>query len=111
MLNKHFGETNLHLAIILVSFYIKMKISDYYILTFAALSFIILAGAWLTDNQFRNDIFLLLFVPEKFFLKLSFDFHHVSVESFGVPVLSSWQHSFLQEETQLNLTNILFKCI
>ena len=83
MLNKHFGETNLHLARILVSFYIKMKISDYYILIFAALSFIILAGAWLTDNQFRNDIFLLLFVPEKFFLKLSFDFHHVSVESFG----------------------------
>ena len=83
MLNKHFGETNLHLAIILVSFYIKMKISDYYILTFAALSFIILAGAWLTDNQFRNDIFLLLFVPEKIFLKLCFDFHHVSVESFG----------------------------
>lgn len=27
------------------------------------------------------------------------------------PVLSLWQHSFLQEETQLNLTNILFKYI
>ena len=83
MLNKHFGETNLHLAIILVSFYIEMKISDYYILIFAALSFIILAGVWSTDNQFRNDIFLLLFVPENFFLKPSFDFHHDSVESFG----------------------------
>lgn len=72
MLNKHFGETNLHLARILVSFYIKMKISDYYILIFAALSFIILAGAWSTDNQFRNDIFLLLFVPENFFFKAFF---------------------------------------
>ena len=30
---------------------------------------------------------------------------------FVVPVLSSWQHPFLQEETQLNLANILFKYI
>ena len=28
-----------------------------------------------------------------------------------VPVLSSWQHPFLQEETQLNLMNISFKYI
>ena len=59
---------------IMVSLYDKTKISDYYILIIAALSF---------HNTLEMAFFVLLFVPAKVIAKAFFYFPHVSVVYFG----------------------------
>ena len=66
-----------------VNLYEKMKISDYYISIFAALSFHNSYRSMTYDSHFRNGMFVILFVLAKIIAKAFFAFPHVSVVYFG----------------------------